>query len=245
MDRPLAIFDGDDTLWFVEPLYDKARSQAGRLVAAAGLDPLTWEVVEREIDVRNVEILGVSPARFPTSCVEAYRQLAEQSDRHPDPSVEERIRGAAEQVFRWAATPADGIPGILDELRFHFTLVLLTKGDPVVQRKRVDDSGVASKFDEIRICPEKSERQFRDVLADHDAEPTSAWSIGNSLASDVNPALRIGMRAIWVDAHVWEYERRELDPVHESLISAPNLSVAVDVLLKMVAGSGSSWNHVS
>jgi len=33
------VFDGDDTLWFVEPLYDQARSEAAAIVAAAWWSP--------------------------------------------------------------------------------------------------------------------------------------------------------------------------------------------------------------
>ena len=244
MDRQLVIFDGDDTLWFVEPLYDQARSQAASLVESVGLDALTWERIEREVDVRNVETYGVSTERFPTSCVEAYRLMAGQIGSRPDQSIEEAIRAVAQQVFQWVATPADAVPEILDRLSPQFTLVLLTKGDALVQRKRIADSGVDSKFDEIRICPEKSELHFRDLLHDYGIEPPYAWSVGNSLASDVNPALRIGMNAIWVDAHVWEYERRELVPARELLVSAPNLSAAVEILLESAAGNGSSRGRV-
>jgi len=37
MERPLIVFDGDDTLWYVEPLYDDARMRAAALVSSAGL----------------------------------------------------------------------------------------------------------------------------------------------------------------------------------------------------------------
>jgi FMN phosphatase YigB (HAD superfamily) len=34
-----------------------------------------------------------------------------------------------------------------------------------------------------------------------------AWMVGNSWRSDVVPALEAGLRVVWIDAHVWEYER--------------------------------------
>ena len=73
--KHVVVFDGDDTLWFVEPLYDDARAEAAAIVAAAGLDAGNWESLQRRIDVRYVPYLGVSSKRFPKSCVEAYRRL--------------------------------------------------------------------------------------------------------------------------------------------------------------------------
>ena len=43
------MFDGDDTLWSTESLYDEARANARRVVAEAGLDDAAWEKLERRI----------------------------------------------------------------------------------------------------------------------------------------------------------------------------------------------------
>ena len=44
------VFDGDDTLWGTEGLYDEARANARRVVAESGLDGANWEKIERRID---------------------------------------------------------------------------------------------------------------------------------------------------------------------------------------------------
>src|SRR4051812_13994583 len=44
--RNLIVFDGDDTLWSTEQLYDRARSAAARLVASVGLDPVRFETLQ-------------------------------------------------------------------------------------------------------------------------------------------------------------------------------------------------------
>ena len=36
-----------------------------------------------------------------------------------------------------------------------------------------------------------------------------SWSIGNSMKSDINPALRIGMKAIWIPNKTWIFEEEE------------------------------------
>jgi putative hydrolase of the HAD superfamily len=232
MARQLVIFDGDDTLWFVEPLYDQARQAAAVVVEGTGLDPHRWEELQRRIDVENVESLGVSATRFPKSSVTAYQLLADEAGRPPEPAVEANIRRAAESVFSMAATPAAGVQEVLEHLRTACDLALLTKGDSWVQEKRIADAGLASEFALIRIVPEKGEKEFRDLLIEFGVESSQAWSVGNSLASDINPALRIGMTAIWIDAHVWEHERREPGPTHHGQrIIAPSLQAVPDIIL--------------
>ncbi len=73
------VFDGDDTLWSTEQLYDDARARARKVVAQSGMDAARWEECERHIDVLNVQKLGYSMDRFPTSCVQAYEHICERS----------------------------------------------------------------------------------------------------------------------------------------------------------------------
>lgn len=208
----LVILDADDTLWYVEPLYDDARAQARRIVESACLDGAEWERLERKLDVMNVTRFGLSPKRFPTSCVQAYRLIAPA----PDPLVEARIRSAASAVFAQSAPLVPDARPAVELLRSVARVALLTKGDETVQRKRLAQSGLATCFDAVRIVEEKDENAFQAVLAHFSCRPDRAWSVGNSLKSDIRPALALGMKAIWIDAHVWEYERSSRD-VHPSL----------------------------
>lgn len=232
MRRETIVFDGDDTLWFVEPLYDDARDEAAAIVAAAGLDAHQWESLQRRLDVRYVPRLGVSSERFPKSCVEAYLRLARRSAHGANPSIGMLIRDAARSVFARVAKPVTGVSETLDLLRSHFQITLLTKGEEGIQRKRITDAGLTETFDYVSIVPTKGEREFSEVLAAVRADPHSAWSVGNSLASDINPAIRIGMRAIWIDAPVWEYERRESRIADEECVIAPDLASAARILLQ-------------
>src|SRR5260370_7854130 len=93
------VFDGDDTLWSTEKLYDDARSRAREVVAQSGVDAERWEECERRIDVQNVDKLGYSMERFPASCVQAYEELCRSTGRAVDPDTVNRVREAARSVF--------------------------------------------------------------------------------------------------------------------------------------------------
>jgi putative hydrolase of the HAD superfamily len=203
----VVIFDGDDTLWETELLYDRARSNAAKIVEAAGLSDGLWEDIERKLDVENVAHFGLSRLRFPTSCVEAYRQVADLSDTSASESVERDIWAAADSVFRATAPTVPGARRVLNAVRRHYRTVLLTQGEPEVQRHRITTSGLIDLFDAVEIVAAKESSVFAVTLSAMAAEPAASWMVGNSIRSDINPAIAIGMNAIWVDAHVWEHER--------------------------------------
>jgi len=59
----------------------------------------------------------------------------------------------------------------------------------------------------VEIVEEKTAETVRSVLERLGVEPESAFSVGNSIRSDVVPSLAAGVTPVWIDAHVWEYER--------------------------------------
>jgi putative hydrolase of the HAD superfamily len=202
------VFDGDDTLWSTEQLYDEARSRARRIVSDAGIDGVAWEERERQIDVTNVAKFGFSTTRFPTSCVQAYEELCRITGRNVDIATSELIRKEARWVFEHDPPIISGARETLLSLRESgVRLALLTKGDRELQTRRIERSGLRDLFDIIRIVSEKSPAVILDVVAALGVSVSSAWMVGNSMRSDVLPALEAGLRAIWIPAHVWEHEQ--------------------------------------
>src|SRR5262249_50695910 len=122
--RPAIFFDGDDTLWLTEPLYDKARNDAALVVAQAGLNPAAWDRLEREIDVKNVARLGLSAERFPKSCVEAYEQLAQETGVAPDAEISRAVHSAALTVFSTLAPVVEDASSTLEMLGVRAALFL-------------------------------------------------------------------------------------------------------------------------
>ena len=219
------IFDGDDTLWNTEHLYDDARSRARVIVDESGLDGAMWEERERSIDVENVANFGYSMERFPASCVQAYEDLCRQTAQPPDTKTAERIRQAARSVFEQDPPLVPGAREALTLLRAKGArLALLTKGDRELQSRRIERSGLSGLFDVIRIVPEKSPAVIRDVVAALGVDISSAWMVGNSVRSDVIPAMKAGLRAVQIPAHVWEYERTQDHSAADGLITASHLA---------------------
>jgi putative hydrolase of the HAD superfamily len=231
--KGLVIFDGDDTLWSVEPLYDAALLEARRLIDTSGLPGEEWQLLQRAYDLRNVEKLGMSTERFPLSSRQALVELGRRHGQIVPASLIGEVDAISRSVFQQRAQLAPMASEVLTALEPAFRLVLLTKGDPRVQQRRVDDSGLSTHFERIEIVPEKNETVFKELVSGFQLGPENAWSVGNSLASDVNLALRAGLNAVWIDAYVWEHERREVEAVHPRVVVLDRLAQLPEVLLGM------------
>ncbi|MFG3656837.1 HAD family hydrolase [Streptomyces sp. NPDC047706] len=225
------VFDGDDTLWETESLYEDALTEAAEYVEDLGLEGATWIQAQREYDLRNVTTMGLSSKRFPASCVQAYRKVASNAGNSTSIMSEARIRKIAESVF---TQPAKLMPGVVDAINRASRwapLALLTAGDQTVQIRRIAHSGLATNFSCMRIVPRKTDAVFLEITEEFNATPAKSWSIGNSLPSDINPALRAGLSAVWVPADVWAYEHRETEVEKGRLLRASSISEAVDEII--------------
>lgn len=209
MSNELIIFDADDTLWYTERLYDIARNRAKRLVATTKIDTYFWDVLQRQIDAENVKKYGFDPGRFPTSSVEAYERAAIEENVEYDHVLAAQIYAASATVFSEIAPLIPGVEAVLEDLSQTYRLVLLTQGDIEVQEKRIFDSGLANFFEKYWIVERKNVRTFEAITGWAGVDPEDAWSVGNSIPSDINPALRAGLNAIIIETRTWTYESRE------------------------------------
>lgn len=206
----LVVFDADDTLWHTEELYDEALDECERLVERHGVDPGEWRSAQRQADHSNAETMGFAADRFPLSSAQAYAALAGTgiNDR-----IARRVQELSRSVFDRKARLVDHAPEVLKFVSSRCRTALLTKGEESVQRKRISDSGLAGMFDEIRIVRDKTPQDFASIADAAGAPYTSSVTVGNSLVSDIMPAVGIGMRGIWVEAYSWkeDEDRQKLD----------------------------------
>ncbi len=85
-------------------------------------------------------------------------------------------------------------------------------------------------FDVIEIVDEKTPEALASVIERLGVTASDALSVGNSVRSDILPSLAAGVQPIWIDAHVWEYERdHEVVPT-EAVIEIKNLTQLLSVI---------------
>lgn len=221
------IFDGDDTLWETQPLYETAKEEFISLLREHGIvhdDPVG---LLEKIDAQQVSSLGFSKERFSSSMVRAYEQICFSLGLSPEPEVERRLLTIARSIFE--KTPRlypDATDG-LTSLKSEYMLVLATKGDPTVQEQRIEGVGIRPWFDRIYILERKTEREYAQIVNELQIHPSRMWVVGNSVKSDINPATRAGLRAIFIPRGGWEYESEDREEGHVLVVNSLSQAAAV------------------
>jgi putative hydrolase of the HAD superfamily len=228
----IIIFDGDDTLWSTMPLYDIAKARFAELVS--DLISATDEAIRRldEVDHANVAHLGFNTERFPGSMVQTYRLLCRERGTLPKADIEKQLLEAGRAVFTSAVVAYPDADACLARLTSRFRIILATKGDPTIQALRIEQSGFGHYFAEILILPEKTDRQFHDIVSAFGIAESGGWSVGNSVRSDINPALRAGLSAVLIPRSTWQYEDESLLPSPRTFVR-DSLADAADLIIQM------------
>lgn len=230
----LVLVDFDDTLVETAPRFQRARRGLFARLARAGFDEtLAERVHHEEVEPRAIGRRGVGPFRLEYSFRETYLRLCERTGAVPESGIADECARLGRRV---AGTPPS-IDGALDALRTlssAFPTVLYTQaGDRAYQLGCVREAGVLDVLspDRVRVCERKTADAFRATLAHYRVEdPARGWMIGDSIRSDVNPALAVGARAILVEI---DDPRRfdQVEPVSDDFVRVPSFAAAVAHLL--------------
>lgn len=213
----LVILDGDGTLWDMQSLYDRAKAAFAAVVSEAGGS--SDGVVERldEIDSELVSEMGFGPNRFREALRLAYlRELG--TDRPLGEPVSRRLDAI------WALTlqspdPFPEVHEVLGRLSRRYRLALLSKGDFDTQRDKVTQTQTGRYFERVALVPSKSSEDLAKLIASMGTTPEQCCVIGDSIRSDVNPALLIGAHAILMAHPTWRWEQSEV-PLREVPLAA-------------------------
>lgn len=202
---PIAIIglDADDTLWHNETFFRVTQAQfAGLLAPFADEADITAHL--GEVEKRNLGVYGYGVKGFTLSMLETALQI---SEGRVSTSVLSQILEAGREMMRHPVEPLPGVEGALEALAAHARLVLVTKGDLFHQESKLAASGLGHHFAAVEIVSEKTADTYRTVFARHGASPTYALMAGNSVRSDVVPALEAGSYAALIPYPlVWEHE---------------------------------------
>ena len=117
------------------------------------------------------------------------------------------------------AHPVETLPGVdavVAELSEKYRLLLITKGDLLDQERKLAASGLGDLFSAVEIVSEKDRATYERVFTRHGTGPAEAVMAGNSMKSDVLPAIAAGAFGVHIPYHVtWAHELADA-PVNES-----------------------------
>ena len=199
-------FDADDTLWQNEQFFRMTEARFAELLADfAEADHLTERLIEAE--KRNLARYGFGIKGFTLSMIETAIEVTE--GRVPARVIGEILEAGREMLVH----PVETLPHVtetLERLAPDYRIVLITKGDLFDQERKLAQSGLGDFFDAVEIVSDKQRETYERIFARHGDGAARAMMVGNSLKSDVVPALEAGSYGVFVPHDLtWAYERIE------------------------------------
>jgi len=213
--------DADDTLWHNETFYRMTRQRFNELLADFA-DAGTLEAEIAATERRNLGLYGYGAKGFTLCMLETA--LAISNGQVPGDVMTE-ILAAGREMMRHPVEPFPGVHEALEELSVQYRLVLITKGDLFHQEAKLAASGLGNFFSGVEIVSEKQPDTYRRIFSRHGAGPDHAAMAGNSVRSDVLPALEAGSYAALIPFHlVWAHEDAPLPVAHPRFAELTSLA---------------------
>ena len=200
-------FDADDTLWQNERAFRDTQARFAELLAPHA-DP--GHLSERLLaaERRNLGRYGYGVKGFVLSMIETALEV---TDRRVDGAVIDDLLAMGRDML---AHPTELLPGAAETvaaLKGRVRLILVTKGDLLDQERKLAQSGLGDSFDAVEIVSDKTAPVYDRIFARHGDGAARAMMVGNSVRSDVLPAIEAGAWGVWVPHDLtWEIERAEV-----------------------------------
>lgn len=185
------LFDLDDTL------HDKSanlRTFAAAQYVRAGLRALGVAAQQWEVQYVALNNLRIEKT-------EVFERLG--SLFHLAPSLSRSLREAFDADSGRTTAPYPGVHQLLRSLRESgIRLGIVTNGRDRFQRNKIEGMGVGAMVDAVLTSggfgvKKPDLRMFLACLSALRVEPADAIFVGDDLTADVEPALALGMRAVW------------------------------------------------
>jgi putative hydrolase of the HAD superfamily len=204
MRRHTLLIDADDTLWENNVFFEKLIEDFISLVESSGYTRAYIRHILNETERKNIRQYGYGVRSFGRSLEETYLKLADQMAKR------ETLALIHQRVVELERTPPkilDGVPETLAYLTERHRLILFTKGEPAEQAAKVERSGLQGFFEFIEIVREKDHETYNGLIHKYKIVKSQGWMIGNSPRSDINPALKLGLNAVYIPhEHTWHLE---------------------------------------
>jgi putative hydrolase of the HAD superfamily len=199
MDRMAAgqtlLFDADDTLWENNIYFERAISSFISYLDHRVHTPEEVREHLNTVEHATIKAHGYGLKSFRRSLVDCFEQLTDQPvtrEKH------ERIVSFVQSIAEQEIELLPGVAETVAELAARHRCMVVTKGDDVEQRDKLERSGLAEHFAAVEVLAEKNGDAYRALVERHGFEAGRTWMIGNSPRSDINPALAAGLHAVFI-----------------------------------------------
>jgi len=211
-ERRHLVFDADDTLWESNIHFLDAFAQFAAAAAQSGAAPSEQSAADA---VRRAELTLIRTHGYGRRPYVLALHMA--TDELADGARAAALHAAVDRIgAHLCARDCPLLPGVEETVavlarRHH--LMLFTKGQRDEQLDKLRRSGLQAHFSRVETPREKDTDAYRRLIDEAGLRPELTWMIGNSPRSDINPAVRAGLRAVYIPhPHTWELEHEAIMP---------------------------------
>jgi putative hydrolase of the HAD superfamily len=223
----LICIDADDTLWHNMRFFHQTQDALVRMLepfADAGIARSALEACE----IRNLKLYGYGAKAFTLSMIETALELG---GGDVPASVIRDILEAGKALHAHPVELFEGTEETLEALAERARLVLVTKGDLFHQEAKLAASGLGDLFTGIEIVSDKQPDTFAAIFRRYEVAADRALMAGDSMRSDVIPALEAGAWAAYIPQPLgWSHEQRPAPSEHPRFVELPSLAALVNWL---------------
>ena len=199
-------FDADDTLWHNERFFRMTQDRfAGLLADFAEPDHLNDRLLAAER--RNIGRYGFGIKGFVLSMIETAIEVTD--ERVPAWVIAELLAAGQDML----AHPIELLPHAreaVEAVAGTHRVILITKGDLLDQERKLAQSGLGDLFDGVEIVSDKTAERYAEIFARHGDGAERSMMVGNSMKSDVVPAILAGGWGVFVPHDLaWDLEHAE------------------------------------
>ncbi len=213
--------DADDTLWHNETIFRLTQTRMRDLLADVA-DEAAFQTTLAAIEKKNLALYGYGVKGFTLSMIETAMQL---TGGEPPGRVIADILAAGREMLGHPVEPLPGVDQALAELSEQYRLVLITKGDLLHQEQKLAASGLGDLFAAVEVVSEKDASTYARVFARHGTGAAEAVMCGNSMRSDILPAIQAGAWAAHVPYPLtWAHEMADAPHGHPRFVELPSIS---------------------
>lgn len=197
-------FDADDTLWQNERFFRLTQERfADLLKDHVPGDHLMERLIAAE--KRNLGHYGFGIKGFVLSMIETAIEVTEA--RVPACVIAELIAAGQDMLQH----PIELLPHAreaVEQIAASHRVLLITKGDLLDQERKLAQSGLGDLFDGVEIVSHKTASVYTEIFARQGDGAGRALMAGNSLRSDVRPAIEAGGWGVYIPHDLtWELEQ--------------------------------------
>jgi putative hydrolase of the HAD superfamily len=208
--RQTLLIDADDTLWENNIYFERAIARFISFLNHHEFSPQQVREVLNDVERDSIVKHGYGLHSFAHALVDTFEKL---STRPVTPQLHGQILSFAHSIENHPIEFLPEVPETLQYLSKHHQLILMTKGALAEQSGKVERSGLKKHFVAVEIVSEKDSVSYTRVVEKHQLRHDSTWMVGNSPKSDINPALAIGLSAVFVPhGDTWILEHEEVNP---------------------------------